>query len=121
MKKRSWIVQMMGAILVLLVVAGAIVGVIGALANWQSLQFSNALFIGGALLIVLGTASIIGTYTLRGSFGVQYSQSAGDMTILERAKLWMADLNQGYSLLAICVIAGGLLIGGAVLVDKIFE
>jgi hypothetical protein len=42
------------------------------------------------------------------------------MNILERAKLGMADLNQGYSILAICVASGGLLIGAAVLVDKIF-
>jgi hypothetical protein len=71
--KRSFVVQMVGAILVLLLLVGVIVGVIGAIASWQSLQFSNALFIGGALLIIIGTTSIIGTYTLRGSFGVQYS------------------------------------------------
>ena len=122
MKKQSLAFRIGITALVILVLAAAVIGIIGLIAGWQgSTRFSDAFFITGSILIVVGLLSLIGTYSQRSSFGVQYSQSAGDMNIQERASRWMADIAQGFNLLIICTISGGLLIGAAILVDKLFR
>jgi hypothetical protein len=57
---------------------------------------------------------------MRSDFKMLYSQSAGDMNTLERSRLWIADMTQGYGLFLFLLIPGIFLIGLAVLVPNIF-
>lgn len=105
----------------LVISVSALVGLIGLLAGWKSsTPFSNSFFAAGSAIIVLGTLTILGTYRQRADFGVQFSQSTSQMNLPERTSLWVKDIKQGYNLLIICVVSGALLIGLAVLVDKLF-
>ncbi len=120
-KKRQTLKHLAGVIFVITFLAAVLIALIGWIAGWKtSLQYSNGYFITGAAVILLGMLSVIGNYQIRSNFGVQYSQSSGSMNLSERTRLWVADLRQGYNALIVCAISGGLLIGLAVLVDKIF-
>lgn len=103
-----------GIISVMLVVAGLLL-------SWKTtIQFSNAFFWAGAILIVFGVLSIFGGYGMRSDFGVVYSQSAGDMNILERTKQWITDTEQSYSIYILLLISGGILMLLSVLIGEIF-
>ena len=95
--------------------------VMGLLLKWKStIQFSNAFFWGGAILVVFGVLSIFGGYGMRSNFGVIYSQSAGDMNILERTKQWIADTEQSYSIYILLLFSGIILMLLSVLIGEIF-
>jgi hypothetical protein len=94
---------------------------IGLIAGWRSgAQYSNAFFISGAILATVGLLSVLGNYRARSQFGIQYSQSSGDMALAERTKLWLADVTQGYNALIVLALSGALLISLSVLVAKWF-
>jgi hypothetical protein len=94
---------------------------IGLITGWKSgVQYSNAFFISGAILATIGLLSVLGNYRARSTFGIQYSQSSGDMALAERTKLWLADVTQGYNALIVLALSGALLIGLSVLVAKWF-
>ena len=96
--------------------------VMGLLLKWKStIQFSNAFFWGGAILVVFGVLSIFGGYGMRSNFGVIYSQSAGDMNILERTKQWIADTEQSYSIYILLLFSGVVLMLLSVLIGEIFK
>ncbi len=95
---------------------------VGLLLKWKStIQFSNAFFWAGAILVVFGVLSIFGGYGMRSNFGVIYSQSAGDMNILERTKQWIADTEQSYSIYILLLFSGVVLMLISVLIGEIFK
>jgi hypothetical protein len=113
--------QLLIIILIITIVIGSAVALIGWIAGWQtSTQFSNGFFISGSVVGLVGLLTVLGGYRARASFGIQYSQSTSDMNLSERAKLWIKDLNQGYNALIVCIVSGALLIGLAILIDKLF-
>jgi len=119
--KKSFL-RMVGLTLLLALAIGAIVGCIGWLAGWKTgTQFSNGLFLPGALVIVAGLFSVMGGWGMRSDFRVVYSQSAGDMSVGERTKRWMADINQGYGAFVSLLLTGGFLVALAVLVGMIYK
>ena len=96
--------------------------VMGLLLKWKStIQFSNAFFWAGAILVIFGVLSIFGGYGMRSNFGVIYSQSAGDMNILERTKQWIADTEQSYSIYILLLFSGVVLMLISVLIGEIFK
>jgi len=110
--KKSLIIS--GIISVILVMAGL-------LFSWKTaIQFSNAFFWAGAILIVFGVLSVFGGYGMRSNFGVVYSQSSGDMNILERTKQWIKDTEQSYSIYILLLISGVILMLLSVLIGEIF-
>lgn len=120
-EKRIMTRELLIIILLVTVVVGSVVALIGWISGWQtSTQFSNGFFISGSAVGLLGLLTVLGGYRARSSFGIQYSQSTSDMNLSERTKMWINDLNQGYNALIVCIASGALLIGLAILVDKLF-
>ncbi len=96
--------------------------VVGLLLKWKnSIQFSNAFFWAGAILVIFGVLSIFGGYGMRSNFGVIYSQSAGDVNIVERTKQWIADTEQSYSIYILLLFSGVVLMLLSVLIGEIFK
>jgi len=119
--KKEMTKHMLVIIPAITIIVGGLTALIGWLAGWHTtIQFSNGLFVAGSAVGLLGLLAVLGTYRARASFGIQYSQSTSDMNLSERAKLWVKDINQGYNALIVGVVSGVLLIGFAILVDKIF-
>lgn len=120
-EKKTMTRHMLIIIPLVTVVVGSVVALIGWITGWQtSTQFSNGFFISGSAVGLLGLLTVLGGYRARSSFSIQYSQSTSDMNLSERTKLWINDLNQGYNALIVCIASGALLIGLAILVDKLF-
>jgi hypothetical protein len=106
--------------LCLCLVIALITSGIGALLGWKtSTQFSDGLFIAGSLSIVLGIFTIIGGTNMRADFGLLYGQSAGDASIAERTRRWVADMIQGYNAMILLFLTGVLLIGLSIVAGNI--
>jgi hypothetical protein len=114
------VLRLLATTLIFAIIIGTIVACIGWLLRWHSTtQFSNALFWPGAILIGFGLLSVMGGYRNRSSFGVLYSQSAGDMSMRERTQRWVTDATQGYSTFIFLCLTGGFLVGMAILIGSI--
>ncbi len=112
--------RMAGISLAIASIIGLHVSGIGWLIVWQSpAKFSNGMFFSGAVLIVLWILSVVGGYSMHSNFKVLYSQSAGDMSMGDRTKRWVADFTQGYHLMVLLTVAGLLLVAAAILIEKI--
>jgi len=106
--------------LIITAVISVIVVLVGVISKWQTaIQFSNGFFWAGAILIAFGVLSAFGGYGMRSNFGVVYSQSSGDMNILERTKQWIADTEQSYSFYILLMISGVFLILISVLIAPV--
>ena len=111
---------LIGAILFSLI-SGIVVAIIGLMLGWKtSTQFSDGFFWAGAILISIGLLSVLGAQSERTVSGPQYSQSAVDLDIAERFKIWTADISRSYNLLAFLGISGLLLFGLSFLVSRLF-
>jgi hypothetical protein len=100
---------------------GAGIALYGWLRGWQTAtQFSNALFVSGSAVIILGVLAIVGGFTSRGDFAITYSQSAGDASLPERTKQMMLDLLQGYNVLGFSGMIGVTLIGLSIFIYDVF-
>jgi hypothetical protein len=95
-----------------------IVTIIGLVKAWALVDFSNALFISGAVAITLAILSSFGGWGNRADFGQIYSQSAGDMSLAERSRLWVQDMTRGYNAVLLLSLVGALLIGLSILVGS---
>jgi hypothetical protein len=119
--KKEMTKHMLVIIPAITIIVGGLTALTGWITGWQTaVQFSNGLFVAGSAVGLLGLLAVLGTYRARANFGIQYSQSTSDMNLSERTKLWVKDINQGYNALIVGVVSGALLIGLAILVDKIF-
>lgn len=113
------ILKLLAITLLIAFAIGALVSVIGWVLGWNTpTQFSNGLFIAGAILIALGVLGVMGGYKMRSDFGVIYSQSAGDMNISERTQRWVSDTAQSYGTTAFLTLTGAFLMGLAVLIGS---
>ena len=116
------ILKLVLSTMVIAVAIGGLIALIGWLLKWKTAtQFSDGFFLAGALIVVLGILSVMGGYSIRSSFGVIYSQSAGDMNTYERSKRWIADITQAYSVFVLLLLVGLYLIGFAVAIPGIFQ
>ena len=89
--------------------------------GWETVEYSNGMFIGGAVAIALAILSSFGSWGNRADFKQMYSQSAGDMSLADRSKLWVQDMTRGYNALLLMSIVGALLIGLSVLIGTFLE
>lgn len=122
-KQNRWkiVKRMVVFIISLFLMVALVESGIGLIAGWKTgALYSNAFFISGSILATIGLLSVLGNYRARSNFGIQYSQSSGDMALAERTKLWLADVTQGYNALIVLALSGALLIGLSVLVAKWF-
>jgi hypothetical protein len=107
--------------LLLALLIGAIVSIVGWLLGWDtSVQFSNGLFISGALIIVAGVFSVAGGYNMRADPKLTYAQSAGNMNLEQRTHRLVSDMRQEYHASIFLSLTGAFLIGMAILVGNFF-
>lgn len=109
------------AAFVLFVLAATAIGIIGLIKDWGPVEYSNGMFIGGAVAVALAILSSFGSWGNRADFKQMYSQSAGDMSLAERSKLWVHDMTRGYNALVLLSLVGVLLIGLSVLIGSSLE
>jgi hypothetical protein len=98
--------------------AALIVLVIGLVSGWEAVDYSNGMFIGGGVAIAVAILSAFGGWGSRADFKQMYSQSAGDMSLAERTRLWVQDISHGYNAVLLMCIVGLLLIGLSVLIGS---
>jgi hypothetical protein len=107
--------------LLIAVLLGALVSLIGLLLGWRTgTQYSNGLFLVGAIVIIVGIFSVLGGFGMRSDFKVLYSQSASSMNIADRSRRWISDTTQGYSAYIFMLLSGGFLFAFSVLVGVVF-
>ncbi len=117
--RRQLVLHLAGRILLSTALIALGVLLIGYLLGWKDpTHFSNAFFIAGAILIVLGVLSVTGGYSQRSDFGLLYSESAGQMSSTERTQRMLDDMNQRYGGFAILLVTALLLIGAAILIGN---
>lgn len=87
--------------------------------HWnQPVQYSNAFFTAGAILIVLGVYSVAGGFFQRANFGITYAESAGQANLAERNQRMAADITQRYGSMIYLMITGLLLLLIAVRIGR---
>jgi hypothetical protein len=120
MNKPIWI-RLPIAALVIFGLAATVVGIIGLINEWGTVDYSNGMFIGGAVAIALAILSTFGSWGNRADFKQMYSQSAGDMSLPERSKLWAKDMTRGYNAIVLLSLVGIMLIGLSVLIGSTLD
>ena len=115
------IVQLLGRTFLISLGIGSVVLVIGWLSKWASAtQFSDGFFWAGAILITIGSMSVVGGSRMRADGSILYSQSAGDMNTFERSKIWVSDTMQGYGAFTFLLLIGSYLMLFAILAANLF-
>ena len=120
MNKPIWI-RLPAVALIIFALAASVIGLVGLINDWATVDYSNGMFIGGAAAIALAILSSFGSWGNRADFKQIYSQSAGDMSLAERSKLWAKDMTRGYNALILLSLVGILLIGSSVLIGSFLE
>jgi hypothetical protein len=118
MNKRSLWIRIPAAALAISVLAALLVTIIGLIDKWKLVDYSNGMFISGAVAIAFALLSSFGSWRSRTEFNQVYSQSAGDMSIAERSRLWVQDLTRGYNAFLLMSLVGALLIGLSILIGS---
>ena len=121
MNKLSLWIRIPLTALVISALAALVIIAIGLIDKWNSVDYSNGMFIGGAVAIVFALLSSFGGWKNRADFKQGYSQSAGDMSIAERSKLWAQDVMRGYNAFLLMSLVGILLIGLSILIGSFLE
>jgi hypothetical protein len=107
-------------VLLVLLLAGGIIGVLGYKLGWDtSIAYSNAFFFAGCLLIVAGTSSRFIASQEWNVFQQLHAESFRDMSIHERRN-FIIEASSSVSLLVLGVVSGVLLIVVAILVTTWF-
>jgi hypothetical protein len=89
--------------------------------HWsQPIQYSNAFFVAGAILVVLGLYTVAGGFAQRADFRMLYGESAGQANIAERNQRTAADITQRYGTLIFLFVTGLVLILIAVGIGNFF-
>ena len=113
-------IKMCGEGILLTIFAGIVIGIIGNLNKWDtSLEYSNAFFIAGCLLIIAGTSSRLGAGQEWNYFQGLYAESFRDMSASERANL-IVNASSSVRLVILGLLSGILLILISVLVTNLF-
>jgi hypothetical protein len=105
----------------LALLAALIVMVIGLANGWETVDYSNGMFIAGGAAIALGILSSFGGWGNRADFKQMYSQSAGDMSLAERSKIWVQDLTRAYNAFLLLSLVGAILILLSILIGSTLD
>jgi hypothetical protein len=122
MKRRVMLaaIKMCGEAVLLTIFAGIVIGIIGNLNKWDtSLQYSNALFIAGCLVIIAGISSRLGAGQEWNYFQGLYAESFREMSPSERGS-FIVNTSSSLRLVIIGLLSGILLILASVLITKLF-
>ena len=120
MNRPIWIRLPITALLLSLL-AAIIVTIIGLIDGWNLVDYSNGMFIGGAIAIGFAILSSFGGWGNRADFKQVYSQSAGAMPLVERSRLMVQDLTRGYNAFLLMSLVGILLIGFSILIGSFLD
>jgi hypothetical protein len=97
-------------------ISGLIVIGIGLALKWtEPLQFSNGLFIGGAILLAVGAVNLTQSYNSDGNSSYTYSRT-NQFDRDEGFKLRMNDIARGFSLISFLGVSALLLWGISALI-----
>jgi hypothetical protein len=108
---------LLNALLVALV-GGMITAGLGRYAGWATPRhYSDGLFIAGGILAAFGVLGMLGGQGVRANIGMLYSESAGDKSLAELTRRWVAGISEDYGTVLLLLIAGGILVGVGVLID----
>ena len=114
------VIKMCTKVILLTAAAGIVIGIIGRLNQWRTaLQYSNAFFIAGSLLIIAGTASRLGAGEDWAAFQRIHAESLRDMSPGERAN-FIVQVSSPVSLLILGLLSGVLLIFLSWFVMRVF-
>ena len=114
------IIKMCGEAVLLTISAGIVIGIIGYLNKWDtSLEYSNAFFIAGCLVIVAGTASKLGAGQDWISSQRLHAESFRDMSPSEQANS-IVNASSSVRLVILGLLSGILLFLISALVTKLF-
>ena len=118
-KKNNPILRLVGLILGSVLVISLVILLIGYIYQWDKLvRFSDAFFMAGAFVIVLGVFSVTGGFTQRANFNMMYAETAGQANQAERNQRWAAEITQRYGTMITLISTGLLLIGIAVAIGQ---
>jgi len=113
------VIKMCGEAILLTIFAGIAIGIIGNLNKWDtSLEYSNAFFVAGCLVIIGGTSSRLTAGQEWDSFQRLYAESFRDMSSGERAN-FIVNASSSVRLVILGLLSGILLILISVLVMKL--
>ena len=111
----------MKSILLKVLIVIVVASLISWFAGWREItQYVNVLTTIGALIIVFGVISILGDWKGRANFGYLYGRSAGKEETIKYASNEISDTVNKYLSSLYYFILGLIVIGTAVLIDKIF-
>jgi len=114
------ILTMCGKVLLVLLIAGGVIGVIGYKYQWDtSIAYSNAFFFAGCLMIIAGTSSRFISSQEWNVFQQMSAESFRGMSSHERTN-FIIEASSSVSLLVLGVVSGVLLIVVAILVTESF-
>jgi len=117
--KFSRFLKLAGIVFIFTLAISLIVLIIGFIVQWKEpVQYSNAFFAAGAILIVLGFLSISGGFAQRGNFNMTYAETAGNANITERTQRMMGDITQRYGAMTLLGTVGIFLIVISVLIGN---
>jgi len=101
------ILKLLGTTFVVAFAIGIVLSVIGVLLKWNPItQFRLVFFWTGAILIVSGILSVMMEFKMSTDFGARYSQTAGNMNVLERSKRWIVDTIQEHGFFIFIFLTG---------------
>jgi hypothetical protein len=102
------------------VALGVIASGCGWILGWRTaLQFGNAFFILGGILIGIGTLSVAGGFMLRGKYPLNVAQSAGALSQTERTDQNVSNASSTYSTLILFTLSGVIMILFSIGVDRL--
>ncbi len=114
------ILRMCGEAALIAIAAGIIVGIIGYLNQWDTaLQYSNAFFIAGSLVIIAGLSTKMAAGQEWGLFQRAHTESFRNMSPSERAS-FIVDASSSVHLVILGLLSGILLILISMLVMQVF-
>lgn len=111
--------RLAGLILGITLIISVIVLLIGYIYHWnEPVLFSNAFFIAGVIVIIIGGLTVAGGFSQRANFNILYAESAGRADLAERSRRSMAEVTQRYGVMILLFISGLLLVGIAVAIGR---
>lgn len=114
------LIEIGGEVVALSILAGVAIAFIGNRSQWNtSIQYSNAYFIAGSLIIIAGASSRLGAGQEWTTFQRLYTESFRNMSNTERAN-FIVTVSSSIRTLIVGTASGMLLILISVLVTKLF-
>jgi hypothetical protein len=114
------IIKMCGKAILLTMIVGIVIGVIGNIKEWDtSIQYSNAFFIAGCLVIIAGASSRLAASQEWKVFQSLDAESFRGMSSGERVN-FIVDVSSSFSLVILGMLSGVSLILISVFITKNF-